>query len=864
MVVTRRTPVVPPPPLARNHSSQGAQRFPTTSLARDSTGVSKHAASSVAAASLEGSSNSDKDHRSGLDNNSEKKSKKSRRHGRNKKHQKSNFQAFLDFLTKLLLLAFAIYTFSVCPQDTRLQSPICRGLTEYKRIVLDPYIIPPMQAALAHPSISPYIERAKPYVHRAVEITTPIILRTQQQWNLHVVPQWEKRIVPGWNTRVVPKWSKYVVPQWDKHVAPRIQLVQSTLEPYRLRVTHEYEKRIAPRAQVAIHNIQRWQRQAGPYVLRAASKTKDGYYAAKPYAVPLANRFGRLLQQFALFFREQRQKFVDPHVAKMWEKVNERSRGRQVIHDVTPERESLSSDILFTVLETLEYETAVSSTDSFTPAYHATPIPDQTDVAHILSSLDAGETVEAESHSTFMEPTSAPVTEPAASTQEPVPTESLHESEPPTSGTSAFVEELDTATSSISFAATSASPSRVPPAADVPTQSLASVTPSKIIVPAASATIPPVNSRVNDEIDFDAFYAELGLEEPLGNPETEEERTERLRLKAEETARKRADIEARQATWKAELQAQMERGTYQLQIRLGNLRSAAAVELSSSAEVRSSIEELVNEAEKYLKGAEIYLKNLKGENRRPDEKLALWDRVAERVNDKFNERLSTTEGVVNAWYRIVLDKEFQEVATVTAEVREVAEKGQLDLGLDYAWLEDVTYNDWQRYHALIGASEQYAHEATSIQNGTHPKVVVTDPLSPIVQDLESEVQDVVIGFETRLRRIKRDGERAFTNHINGVTQKEEEKGTGIEPEAEPKPEVSILPVPREGAREEQGYIPPVVIGRSQEEVLEALGKVESVGKAERLGSGSHVDPEEAVSRLAREVEGGAEIHHTEL
>jgi hypothetical protein len=44
-----------------------------------------------------------------------------------------------------------------------------------------------------------------------------------------------------------------------------------------------------------------------------------------------------------------------------------------------------------------------------------------------------------------------------------------------------------------------------------------------------------------------------------------------------------------------------------------------------------------------------------------------------------------------------------QVAIVTAEVRDVAEKGQLDLGLDYAWLEDVTYNDWQRYHALIGS-----------------------------------------------------------------------------------------------------------------------------------------------------------------
>lgn len=622
----------------------------------------------------------------------------------------------------------------MCPQDTHLQSPICRGLTEYKRIVLDPYIIPPIQAVLAHPSVAPHIERAKPYVHRAVEITVPILLRTQQEWNLHVVPQWEKRVVPEWNKRVVP--------QWDKHVAPRIQFLQSKVEPYRLCVLQEYEQRIAPRARVAFYNLQRWQRRAEPYVILAVSKTKGGYYAAKPYAVPLAKKSGHLLQQFALFLREQRQKFVDPHVAKIWEKVKELSSG-QVIREATPEHESPSSEILFTVLDTPGYETILSSTHTPAAAYDA--VPRETDVVDISPSASTSETTGVELHSTSAEPTSTPEPEPATSAQfadaptggEPFPSdesmlaESLDESEPPTSGTSAFVEELDVATSSVLVAVTTASSSRAPPAVDEsPTPS----TPSKIAVPAASATVPPANSAPDEEIDFDAFYAELGLDEPLGNPggteeynpvtpspptETEDERAERLRLKAEETARKRADIEARQAKWETELEAQMERGTSQLQSRLSNLRAAVATELASSAEVRNSIEELVSEAEKYIKGADIYLKNLKGENRRSEEKLALWDRVADRVSDKFNERLSASEGVVNAWYGIILDMELREVgkniyilfrplkmpqvATVTAEVREVAEKGQLDLGLDYAWLEDVTYNDWQRYHALIAS-----------------------------------------------------------------------------------------------------------------------------------------------------------------
>jgi hypothetical protein len=34
-------------------------------------------------------------------------------------------------------------------------------------------------------------------------------------------------------------------------------------------------------------------------------------------------------------------------------------------------------------------------------------------------------------------------------------------------------------------------------------------------------------------------------------------------------------------------------------------------------------------------------------------------------------------------------------------VEEIADAAQADVGLDYVWLEDVTYWDWQRYHDLI-------------------------------------------------------------------------------------------------------------------------------------------------------------------
>ncbi|KAH7885768.1 hypothetical protein F5I97DRAFT_1829736 [Phlebopus sp. FC_14] len=877
MVVTRRAPVVPPPPPAsRTQSSQGTRQPLRASAARDVPNTQTSSNSRDAEGAKVEGLNDWKERGDGNNNSPGKKSKKHRKSGKNR--NRNNFQAFLDFLTKLLLLAFTIYTLSVCPQDTHLQSPVCRGLSEYKRIVLDPYVIPPIQATIAHPSIAPHIERTKPYVDRAIEITTPILLRTQQQWNLHVVPQWENRIVPEWNKRIVPQWNKYVVPKWNAHVVPYTEKIQAKVEPYRLLVEHEYEHRFAPHARRAIYNLQLWQHQAQPYLFLAASKTRDGYNAVRPYAVPLIKQVGLALQRFALFLQVQRQKFVDPHVATIWEKVKELSRGKPVLHEPTAEPEASPLETI-SVVGTSDDGPIFLSTSSFAPVHETTPEElehsrDQT-LATPTQTFTPAVTVD-ERTPIPEKPASPPPTQlttpevtPAPPTQsesipspEPVTADSLHQVDPTPSSSNTMTEELH---DSLSAASSSVEPVVVPPAA----QTLESA--FSVIIETASAAAPdtPATSSTagsfTDEIDIEAFYAELGINEPLINSsgteqyvpsqptETEEDKAERLRLKAEETARKRADIEARHAKWEAELQAQMERSTTQLQSHLQVIREAAAADLASSIEVRASIEDLVTEAEKYIRGAEIYLRNLKGENRKSDEKFPLWDRVVQKVGDKFNEHLLVTDGVINAWYGLVLDQELQEVASVSAAVRDVAEKGQVDLGLDYAWLEDVTYADWQRYHALIGTSENYAHEAASIQNSTHPTASVANPLIPILDDLELEVQDVVIGFETRLRRIKRDGERAFNN--NGAAQKEEEKGTPVEPEIEPR--VSILPIDREERAE---FVPPVVIGRSKEEVLEALGRVQPQDDEKPSSDDSNVEPEEKVSSLVREAEGEASIH----
>jgi hypothetical protein len=71
------------------------------------------------------------------------------------------------------------------------------------------------------------------------------------------------------------------------------------------------------------------------------------------------------------------------------------------------------------------------------------------------------------------------------------------------------------------------------------------------------------------------------------------------------------------------------------------------------------------------------------------------------VKDKFEKRLDDVDRKVGDWYNGVADNERELVEKATKAVAELAEKAQADIGLDYSWLDDVTTDDWVRYHDLM-------------------------------------------------------------------------------------------------------------------------------------------------------------------
>ena len=263
----------------------------------------------------------------------------------------------------------------------------------------------------------------------------------------------------------------------------------------------------------------------------------------------------------------------------------------------------------------------------------------------------------------------------------------------------------------------------------------------------------------------------------------------------------------------------------------------------------------------------------------------LWARMVDRVEQKFEERATETETQVNEWWTALMDAELAEVARASQAVRAVAEKAQSDMAMEYAYLDDVTYLDWQRYHALMDTSDKFTDEMRALQNGT----ALANPVVTVLEGLESEVNDVLLGFDSQLRALRQEGQLAIEREAETIAAENaaaaeelpfsgevgdgaaaEQKAEAIPvPEeaveelvesvnadtAEPQrtsapepvqvkdtqpevpepggvgeglPEVVILPVDPEptGGEASENVVPSVVVGRSKEEILDAFGRTD--------------------------------------
>ncbi|KAH9933371.1 uncharacterized protein B0H18DRAFT_983356 [Fomitopsis serialis] len=889
MVVAKRP--LAPPASARTSSTQQAQRARGKPPVAAPNGSDNTNSVAVELSHEDGPQNPD----AVADNSpSSKKGPKSKSKSKQKKSAKKasrKIHRLGDYLFRIILIWLTIYTFALCPEDVRSERPVCRALSEYRRLVLEPYVLPPIRVALSHPSVVPYVEKAKPYTDRAFNTAKPVA----------------QVIVRQWNARVAPQWNRHVVPLWYRYAIPQLLQLDAKVTPYRNRVTDEYERRVAPimdsvspYAQQAVVNARLLRSKARPYVMTAAHKTYDGYQYVAPYARPTWNKVKALVARFIALLAEQRRQFVDPHVRKIWERVKELSSGTPKVPAAVDVRASVSSR----VSRAAEGAASVASSlmSSSTHAPDVTVPESQASDAPLVAAVDITETVTsvASEVANTLEDTASVI---SALTSQPAVRVSSSISS--LSDTSAFVaaesissllssgsgvigssassavgaastgilHASDALSSSIQRAASVASPESIASSASGIASAASSAVSSLAGRASSSGALTASAASVVPDIDLDAFAEELGLNDILAeasgsasgtamdadtapapvDTEAAEEQERRRHKRLQETAEKRANVEARHSRWEDEQAALIENNKRSLRRALIALRKAAAAELRESTEIRAEIESFVARAEDLLKGAEKYLQTLVKDQRPDEEKRQLLERVLDKVNEKFTDRLSETEAVMNGWYAPWLDKEVAEVRKVAEAVKDHAENAQVDIGMDYAYLDDTTYQDWQRYHDLVRRSENFTQEAEAMQNGTS----VSPPANALLKELkaiQTEVEDVVVGFETRLRRIRRNNARAFGESVKeDVTDADDEI-------------VSILPIEDKDKDKVQSPVdvdvPPVVIGRSKEEVMEALDRiVEADGDATSSPQATEqsADPESEVKGLVEEVSTGQSV-----
>ena len=487
----------------------------------------------------------------------------------------------------------------------------------------------------------------EPYVIRLHHVLQPVAATAVSKFSTHVIPEWDNRVIP----------------QYYTHVAPHIESALSHLHPYLAVVGTEYDRYLAPYLRVGAATAWKLQRQAQPYIILAWYKSVDGYRYVKPYARPAWERFKDAVLRILAYLAVYRRQFVDPHVAQMWAKIKELS-GDKVVSTTTK------------------------------PAITPKPGPIADIPVEGEPSTVATILVEEDTHSPV--PVATPIPPPVLSNDEKLSPETPHV----TAVTSGAMNIMGDGPTDPVEILVPVEPEVVPPT-DEPTPS-----------PEQAVPIPPLTPQ--DDDDLHSFSAEIGLDidEPDDEPvveevlfapppeESDEEREARLKAKAEETAWKRKEITDRHTDWEYQLEDLKREQIEVFKLTLLNIRKNAVKSLKKDSNVQRAINEFAADGDKYLRGAESYLKNLIKEKKK-QEKSALWERVVQKVKDKFEKRLDEVDRKVGDWYNELSEDEKRLVEKATTPVTELSEKAQADIGLDYSWLDDVTTEDWVRYHDLM-------------------------------------------------------------------------------------------------------------------------------------------------------------------
>ncbi|KAJ7574381.1 hypothetical protein C8J56DRAFT_979495 [Mycena floridula] len=802
-------------------------------------------------------------------------------HKHKKRHQQPpKKKSLFDRLYGILIFSFIAYVVALCPSDSQLENPVCHSLAIGNHHILQPYILPPIYRVLHQPAVRPYVDKAvefkqtvEPYINAVVARATPLALKA----NFIV-----------WDSALVPTYQRFILPQYRGHIYPHISKISSQIDPY-ISPIREQLSEFATRTTFTVHRLYttvqphvhhtyvtvkphaiRTYQTALPLAIRAGETSKamsiHAYEVARPYVRLAYARTSFRARRLRRKLIRWRRLYVDKHLGKIWDKVEEFSGTSTLSPALTRSSETVASSI-------------VSSTETTTVSVPAAEITTESVILSVspadevvLSSTETSTEEQTSSRTTVASETET-VTESASGlssassilVESSIGTDSLPSIESTTDGTvtesasalssasSILVESsvgtesipsIDSTTDEETLTADEETLSSWPSSSSLVQDELLSA--SSVVAEtkassghlAAASTIPRPSAEELEDTDLEDLISEIGFveepEEPVVAPESPVEpeqplsAEEKAELRLKHTQEKRKDIVGRHERWTEQLNELSEQKQQAVRNMLIRVRKSAAkalwdkteepeVDAETSEEDKDTmllvdgqrvsrlLDHVASEGERLIKGLELYLrkeeKTIKANAATDLEaKEQKWTNFVDRIEAKFSELVSTAQTSVRQWFIQVRDIEIRECLAASAEVKALADRAQTDLNLDYAWLDDVTYYDWQKYHDLARTYEHFDEQVRLLQNGTHPSPPA-DPVISALDKLQLELNDIIAGFNSKVRTIN---EKAFAQVF-----------------VSPEPQVSILPVVEV---KEKGEVDPeqVVIGKSKVQVEAAL------------------------------------------
>ncbi|KAG5638555.1 hypothetical protein H0H81_011901 [Sphagnurus paluster] len=219
-----------------------------------------------------------------------------------------------------------------------------------RKYVLDPYVISPLDSLLQHTKphltpLKPYAAPLEPYVSSTIEFAQTRIIPGASNVLSLAAAQYETHIASRLRWLFIEQyWNGVVQPNYFKKLHPKLELYSRPLRVYythtiipgaqkALIYTHEAYTRVRPSTiyhfRVARRNARSVYATTKPRVIGAYEAVESlvlkGYAHVHPYLVAVVDMWKAQALFVAQRAQDARQKFVDPHVQLIWDKVVERS-----------------------------------------------------------------------------------------------------------------------------------------------------------------------------------------------------------------------------------------------------------------------------------------------------------------------------------------------------------------------------------------------------------------------------------------------------------------------------------------------------------------------------------------------------------